>query len=127
MLIRVLGLGFVGRSIPATSPLVKEVVADAVPLDDAWALVMVEPVISPLKNFICWTVDELFELAPDDLITPEAVSVIVPVLPNPGMLAPGTLALELPPAQPALANANGPVGTKAPPALPTEYAPKASA
>src|SRR5713226_8691083 len=72
--ITVLGLGCAEIGIPATAPLFRVTVADAVPLEDAWALDMVvAAVISPPKKFTFWTVDVLFALAPVGWITPVAV------------------------------------------------------
>src|SRR5438128_340865 len=127
MLIFVLGAGCCGSDVPFTLALVSVVVANAEPfppLTAACALVETVPAtMRPESTFPAWTVDELLAMGPVNLIDPDDVSVIAPVVATPGMVTPEVLTVRWPPVQLIPTGAHGPVATKPDPAVSKAYSP----
>src|SRR5579859_6981197 len=127
MVILVLGAGLAESETPNTFALSRVVVAEADPdpLVKAACAVLVtrSAVMVVLSRFTDWTFDELLALGPAEVICPKALSVIVPVVPTPARVTLATLTVVLPPVQPIVASAHGPLLTKADPTLATPSSP----
>src|SRR5437764_965869 len=96
--------GRAGSAHPSSFACSRVVVADADPeplLKAAWAVeVTTSAVMVALSRFTVWTFDELLALGPEEVIWPNALSVIVPVLPTPARVTLSTLTVVLPTVQP---------------------------
>lgn|SRR5579859_1338946 len=122
MVITVFGWGLADRLIPSTVALSRVVVAEAVPFEEARAVVFaVSAVINPFSRFTSSIAEELFAFALDDVIFPNAVSEMVPVLAIPGTLTPARLTDVSPPVQPISASDQGPLDTEPDPAFTRTY------